>query len=63
MPAQKALRSRAAPRTALSMLFALSVTLSSWPFNADEPSYEQAVARWPNRRRPIALLGWKDHPD
>ena len=28
-----------------------------------EPSYEQAVARWPDQRRPIAFLGCKDHPD
>jgi hypothetical protein len=28
-----------------------------------EPSYEQAVARWPDLRRPIIYLGCKDHPD
>ena len=60
---QKVLRSRAARHTALSMSFAPSVTLSAWPLNANEPSYEQAAARWPNRRRTIAFLGWKDYPD
>jgi hypothetical protein len=28
-----------------------------------EPSYEQAVARWPDMLRPIAFLGCKDHTD
>ncbi|HCJ35107.1 MAG TPA: hypothetical protein DHV65_12535 [Ktedonobacter sp.] len=28
-----------------------------------EPSYEEAVARWPDTRRPITFLGLKDHPD
>jgi hypothetical protein len=30
---------------------------------AQEPSYEQAVARWPDLQRPIMFLGCKDHTD
>lgn len=30
---------------------------------AAEPTYEQAVARWPDMRRPVIFLGLKDHPD
>ena len=30
--------------------------------SAAEPSYEQAVVRWPDMRRPIAFLGCKNHP-
>jgi hypothetical protein len=30
---------------------------------SEEPSYEQALARWADTTRPIAFLGCKDHPD
>jgi hypothetical protein len=30
---------------------------------AGEPSYERAVALWPDMRRPVTFLGCKDHPD
>ena len=30
---------------------------------ADEPSYERAVALWPDIRRPITFVGCKDHSD
>ena len=30
---------------------------------AEEPSYEQAVARWSDLTRPVTFLGCKDHPD
>jgi len=32
-------------------------------FPSKQPSYEQAVARWPDMRRPVTFLGCKDHPD
>lgn len=42
----------------------LVVLLAQWCAGAEaEPTYEQAVARWPDMRRPIAFLGLKDHPD
>src|SRR5512147_3124739 len=31
--------------------------------HSEDPSYEQAVARWPDMPRPITFLGCKDHPD
>lgn len=37
--------------------------LAATPFAGEEPSYEQAVARWPDLKRPIIFLGCKDHPD
>ena len=37
-----------------------SATQYDWPL---EPSFEQAVTRWPDMERPIAFLGCKDHPD
>jgi hypothetical protein len=50
----------------LTLLFcfsALAIGLVS-PFAVtEEPSYAQAVARWPDMQRPIAFLGLKDHPD
>lgn len=30
---------------------------------AAEPSYMQAVVRWPDMRKPVTFLGCKDHPD
>ncbi len=30
---------------------------------APEPSYERAIALWPDMRRPLTFLGCKDHPD
>ncbi len=32
------------------------------PAHTVEPSYDQAVVRWPDMRRPIAFLGCKNHP-
>ena len=31
--------------------------------HSEDPSYEQAVARWADMPRPITFLGCKDHPD
>ncbi len=44
---------------ALSLAISLSFCRAGY---ADEPSYEQAVARWPDMRRPITFLGCKNHP-
>ena len=38
-------------------------SLLAWGFAAAEPTWQQAVARWPEFRRPIIFLGLKDHPD
>ncbi|MCW5983105.1 MAG: hypothetical protein KIT09_33760 [Bryobacteraceae bacterium] len=46
----------------MRILLVLAV-LSAAGARAPEPSYEQAVARWPDFRRPIVYLGCKDHPD
>jgi len=44
-----------------SLLF-FPISISA-PALIDEPSYEQAMIRWPDMRRPIAFIGVKDHPD
>ncbi len=41
----------------------LLLTGSAGVLHSDDPSYEQAVARWPDMPRPITFLGCKDHPD
>src|SRR6516225_9153266 len=50
-------------RSRIVLLFCFSSLITAdLPTRATEPSYEQAVARWPDMRRPIAFLGCKNHP-
>lgn len=46
-----------------SLAVGLLLTGFAGTLRAEEPSYEQAVARWPDLTRPITFLGCKDHPD
>ena len=41
----------------------LLLSCSAGILYSDDPSYEQAVARWADMPRPITFLGCKDHPD
>jgi hypothetical protein len=47
---------------AMSSVGVLAVTSAKMP-RVEEPSYEQAVARWPDLLKPIMFLGCKDHTD
>ncbi len=50
-------------KSCIRLLFCFSALIAvDMPAQATEPSYEQAVARWPDMRRPIAFLGCKNHP-
>src|SRR5690349_6455382 len=54
---------QSARRSCIVLLFCFSALIPVvLPARATEPSYEQAVARWPDMRRPIAFLGCKNHP-
>ena len=51
-------------KSTLSLFSAtLAIGLACLMAFAQEPSYDEAAARWPDMRRPIAFLGCKDHPD
>ncbi len=54
LPAQRS-------RSVLFLSLSLSLVLLL-PAHAAEPTYAQAVVRWPDMRRPIAFLGCKNHP-
>lgn len=43
-----------------SLAVGLLLTGFAGTLRAEEPSYEQAVARWPDLTRPITFLGCKD---
>lgn len=47
----------------LARIMLAFVALAAGASRLQEPSYEQAVVRWPDFRRPVVFLGCKDHPD
>jgi hypothetical protein len=44
-------------------LMAVPLLVAGGNLRSEDPTYEQAVARWPDLTRPITFLGCKDHPD
>jgi hypothetical protein len=52
-----------AKRIAGAVTIGLLLTGSAGTLRCEDPSYEQAVARWQEMPRPITFLGCKDHPD
>ncbi len=46
-------------------VLSIGLLFTGWAgtLRCEDPTYEQAVARWPDLTRPITFLGCKDHPD
>src|SRR5579864_907894 len=65
LPVNADFESRATQPSGLARISVGLLVLSFIPAGllAAEPSYEQAVARWPDAKRPVTFLGCKDHPD
>ena len=62
-PAARLWNSMALVVALFAQLAGTSALVGAESARADEPSYERAVALWPDIRRPITFVGCKDHSD